>query len=159
MVFWSCPHRSMLTSWMLLTLWMLLPLLLILPLPTTSTLLLPGNAGFIQATSLLRSDGPTTGTNTTTRQTPPPDKHHFQTNTTTITIDPSAASLRFDGHGALSAGGSSRLLIDYANPYRDQILDFLYKPKFGASLQVCKVSVPFCCLYLLISVRATHNNN
>eukprot|EP00040_Diaphanoeca_grandis_P034118 m.210257 g.210257 ORF g.210257 m.210257 type:complete len:151 (-) comp33068_c2_seq3:238-690(-) len=60
-------------------------------------------------------------------------------NTTTLLIDPNAEGLRFDGHGALSAGGSSRLLQDYDEPYRSQILDYLYLPKFGASLQVCKV--------------------
>lgn len=38
-------------------------------------------------------------------------------NTTSVTIDVTAAGLRFDGHGALSAGGSSRLLIDYEEPY------------------------------------------
>ena len=62
-------------------------------------------------------------------------------NRTTLQIDPAAPGLRFDGHGGLSAGGSSRLLIDYAEPYRSQILDYLYKPKFGAALQVCKVEI------------------
>ena len=62
-------------------------------------------------------------------------------NTTAVTIDPAAPGLRFDGHGGLSAGGSSRLLVDYAEPYRSQILDYLYLPKFGASLQVCKVEI------------------
>jgi len=50
-------------------------------------------------------------------------------NVTSVRVDPDAAGLRFDGHGGLSAGGSSRLLIDYAEPYRGQILDYLYKPK------------------------------
>jgi alpha-L-fucosidase len=62
-------------------------------------------------------------------------------NTTVVVIDPAVSGLRFDGHGGLSAGGSSRLLIDYAEPYRSQILDYLYLPKFGASLQVCKVEI------------------
>ena len=38
----------------------------------------------------------------------------------------------FEGIGALSAGASTRLLKDYKEPYRSQILDFLFKPKFGA---------------------------
>lgn len=38
-------------------------------------------------------------------------------NTTTVDVDVAAPGLRFDGHGALSAGGSSRLLIDYEEPY------------------------------------------
>lgn len=52
-----------------------------------------------------------------------------------------SGTLRFDGHGALSAGAASRLLIDYSEPYRSQILDFLYKPQFGANLHVCKVEI------------------
>eukprot|EP01048_Picozoa_sp_COSAG05_P008775 COSAG05_NODE_686_length_7932_cov_3.338823_8_plen_631_part_00 len=58
-----------------------------------------------------------------------------------ITVDPSGPGLRFDGHGGLSAGASSRLLFDYAPVVRDEILDYLYKPKFGANLWVCKVEI------------------
>ena len=47
----------------------------------------------------------------------------------------------FEGIGALSAGASTRLLIDYPEPYRSQVLDFLFKPKFGASLQHVKVEI------------------
>ena len=47
----------------------------------------------------------------------------------------------FEGIGALSAGASTRLLKDYKEPYRSQILDFLFKPKFGASLQHLKVEI------------------
>ena len=47
----------------------------------------------------------------------------------------------FDGHGALSAGASSRLLFDYAEPERSQILDLLFKPQFGASLQQLKFEI------------------
>ena len=39
------------------------------------------------------------------------------------------AGLLYDGHGGLSAGASSRLLYDYAEPARSKILDYLYKPK------------------------------
>lgn len=46
----------------------------------------------------------------------------------------------YDGHGALSAGASSRLLWDYDEPYRSHILDYLFKPGFGASLHMLKVS-------------------
>eukprot|EP00927_Polykrikos_kofoidii_P020275 TRINITY_DN19577_c0_g1_i1.p1 TRINITY_DN19577_c0_g1~~TRINITY_DN19577_c0_g1_i1.p1 ORF type:complete len:817 (+),score=109.67 TRINITY_DN19577_c0_g1_i1:87-2453(+) len=57
-------------------------------------------------------------------------------------IDPSIEGrLRYDGHGALSAGASSRLLYDYEEPLRAQILDYLYKPKFGASLHQVKVEI------------------
>ena len=58
-----------------------------------------------------------------------------------IVIDPSADGRVFEGIGALSAGASTRLLIDYPEPYRSQVLDFLFKPKFGASLQHLKVEI------------------
>jgi galactosylceramidase len=61
--------------------------------------------------------------------------------TAPIPIDGRGASLRFDGHGGLSAGASSRLLRDYAEPYRSQVLDFLFKPSFGAALQINKVEI------------------
>ncbi|KAK3542420.1 hypothetical protein QTP86_025920 [Hemibagrus guttatus] len=49
---------------------------------------------------------------------------------------------RFDGIGGLSGGGAtSRLLINYKEPYRSQILDYLFKPKFGASLHILKVEI------------------
>jgi galactosylceramidase len=47
----------------------------------------------------------------------------------------------FEGIGALSAGASSKLLIDYPEKIRSQILDYLFKPKFGASLQQLKVEI------------------
>ena len=47
----------------------------------------------------------------------------------------------FDGIGALSAGASSRLLIDYPEPQRAEILDYLFKPNFGAALQINKVEI------------------
>ena len=48
----------------------------------------------------------------------------------------------FDGIGAISGGGAtSRLLPDYPEAQRSQILDFLFKPSFGASLQMLKVEV------------------
>eukprot|EP00946_MAST-07B_sp_MAST-7B-sp1_P001804 g1804.t1 len=50
-------------------------------------------------------------------------------------------ALRYDGHGALSAGASSRLLYDYAEPQRGDILDYLYAPNFGASLDLIKVEI------------------
>ena len=48
----------------------------------------------------------------------------------------------FDGIGGLSGGGAtSRLLVNYASHYRNQILDFLFKPQFGASLHILKVEI------------------
>ena len=46
---------------------------------------------------------------------------------TRVTLDPTKGSLPYDGHGALSAGASSRLLWDYDEPYRSEILDYLFK--------------------------------
>ncbi|XP_038045329.1 galactocerebrosidase-like [Patiria miniata] len=49
---------------------------------------------------------------------------------------------RFDGIGGLSGGGAtSRLLVNYPEPYLDQILDYLFKPNFGASLHILKVEI------------------
>ncbi|XP_051775769.1 galactocerebrosidase [Erpetoichthys calabaricus] len=49
---------------------------------------------------------------------------------------------QFDGIGGLSGGGAtSRLLVNYPEPYRGQILDYLFKPNFGASLDILKVEI------------------
>ena len=58
---------------------------------------------------------------------------------TEIVLDGSSSGRVFDGIGALSAGASSRLLIDYPEPQRSQILDYLFKPGYGAALQHLKV--------------------
>src|ERR1700730_14376179 len=58
-----------------------------------------------------------------------------------IVIDGKSAGRAFDGLGACSAGGSARLLIDYPEPQRSQILDFLFKPGYGAALQHLKVEI------------------
>lgn len=62
-------------------------------------------------------------------------------NTQVIHIDGNNTGRTFEGIGAVSAGASSRLLIDYPEPYRSDILDFLFKPKFGAGLQHLKVEI------------------
>ena len=59
----------------------------------------------------------------------------------TIVIDGRSAGRIFDGLGALSAGASTRLLVDYPEPQRSQILDYLFKPSYGAALQHLKVEV------------------
>ena len=46
------------------------------------------------------------------------------------------------GIGGLSAGATSRLLFDYAEPMRSDILDLLFTPQWGASLQLLKVEIP-----------------
>src|SRR5690348_9584643 len=61
---------------------------------------------------------------------------------TSITLDGHGAGRTFDGIGAISGGGgNSRLLINYPEPYRSQILDYLFKPDYGASLHILKVEV------------------
>ena len=67
---------------------------------------------------------------------PPPPVH------TAITVDPTSAGRIFDGIGAISGGGgNSRLLIDYPAKERNQILDYLFKPGYGASLQILKLEI------------------
>lgn len=59
----------------------------------------------------------------------------------TLRLDPAAGGRVFDGLGALSAGGTTRLLLDYPPQQQAEILDFLFKPKFGASMQHLKVEI------------------
>ena len=62
--------------------------------------------------------------------------------TTTIAANGASAGRTFDGIGAISGGGgNSRLLIDYPEPERSQILDYLFKPGYGADLQILKVEI------------------
>ena len=59
-----------------------------------------------------------------------------------LVVDRSGAANTFDGIGGLSGGGATtRLLIDYKEPQRSQVLDYLFKPNFGASLQILKVEI------------------
>ena len=60
---------------------------------------------------------------------------------TSVIIDGNSKGKVFDGLGAVSAGASSRLLIDYPEPQRSQILDYLFKPGYGAALQHLKVEI------------------
>lgn len=60
---------------------------------------------------------------------------------TTVVVNGAAKGRIFDGLGAASAGASSRLLIDYPEPERSQILDYLFKPGYGAALQHLKVEI------------------
>ncbi len=61
--------------------------------------------------------------------------------TSIVELDPASGGRVFEGIGAVSAGASTRLLVDYPEPQRSQILDFLFKPKFGAGFQHLKVEI------------------
>ncbi|WP_084701753.1 ricin-type beta-trefoil lectin domain protein [Streptacidiphilus anmyonensis] len=62
--------------------------------------------------------------------------------TTAISVDGSKPGLVFDGVGAISGGGgNSRLLADYPPRQRDQLLDYLFKPGYGAALQTLKLEI------------------
>ncbi|MGC9158474.1 MAG: family 16 glycoside hydrolase [Terracidiphilus sp.] len=58
-----------------------------------------------------------------------------------VVLDGQSKGRIFDGIGAVSAGASSRLLFDYPEPQRSQILDYLFKPDYGASLQRLKIEI------------------
>ena len=59
-----------------------------------------------------------------------------------IVLDMTKLGRTFDGLGAISGGGAtSRLLVDYPAAQQEQILDYLFKPNFGASLQILKVEI------------------
>jgi galactosylceramidase len=60
---------------------------------------------------------------------------------TAITINGSGVGRTFEGIGAVSAGASSKLLVDYPEPYKSDILDYLFKPNFGAAFQHLKVEI------------------
>jgi len=54
-------------------------------------------------------------------------------------LDGEQVGRKFDGIGGLSGGGATtRLLVDYEPKVRDHVLDLLFKPKYGASLQILK---------------------
>ncbi len=62
--------------------------------------------------------------------------------TTLIALDGADRGRTFGGVGAISGGGgNSRLLIDYPVKQRNEILDYLFKPGYGASLQILKLEI------------------
>jgi len=62
---------------------------------------------------------------------------------TVVRLDGRAGGPRFDGIGVVDGGGATSVLLkDYPEPQRRQILDMVYRPKFGASVNVLLVEVP-----------------
>src|SRR5579875_1886078 len=68
-----------------------------------------------------------------------------QPHRTSITLDGARLGPAFQGGGAISGGGgNSRLLIDYEARHErqaQQILDYLFKPGYGAALQILKLEI------------------
>jgi hypothetical protein len=58
-----------------------------------------------------------------------------------VVLDAQDSGRTFEGLGAVSAGASSRLLMDYPEPQRSEVLDYLFKPGYGAALQHLKVEI------------------
>jgi len=58
-----------------------------------------------------------------------------------VCIDGNSAGRVFEGIGAVSAGASSRMIADYPEPAKSQVLDYLFTPKFGAAFQHLKVEI------------------
>ncbi|MBO9728279.1 MAG: discoidin domain-containing protein [Chitinophaga sp.] len=65
----------------------------------------------------------------------------YAINTDTIPINGNGEGRVFEGIGAVSAGASSRMLIDYPASYRSDILDYLFKPNFGAGFIYLKTEI------------------
>jgi galactosylceramidase len=60
-----------------------------------------------------------------------------------IDLKGDAGGKRFDGIGAVSGGGATSVLLkDYPAKQRSEVLDLLFKPKFGASMSALLVEVP-----------------
>lgn len=65
------------------------------------------------------------------------------TRDTTVKLNGLAGGKRFDGIGVVNGGGATSVLLkDYPEPQRSQILDLLFKPKFGASVSTLLVEIP-----------------
>ncbi|MDA5139891.1 galactosylceramidase [Streptomyces sp. AD681] len=59
-----------------------------------------------------------------------------------ITVDGRSVGRVYDGVGATSGGGATtRLLLDYPEQERNEVLDYLFKPGYGAALQLLKVEI------------------
>ncbi|HUZ25790.1 MAG TPA: hypothetical protein VMV07_18685 [Streptosporangiaceae bacterium] len=61
---------------------------------------------------------------------------------TRISVNGNGGDRIYAGVGAvLGGGGNARYLMDYPARERDQILDYLFKPGYGASLQILKLEI------------------
>ena len=61
---------------------------------------------------------------------------------TAVTVHGAGGDRLYQGVGAvLGGGGNARYLMDYPEPERGQILDYLFKPGYGAALQLLKLEI------------------
>src|SRR5215469_5427417 len=68
--------------------------------------------------------------------------HHTALATTTITVNGGGGDRVYDGVGAiLGGGGNARYLEDYPAAQRAQIMNYLFEPGYGASLQLLKLEI------------------
>ncbi len=59
-----------------------------------------------------------------------------------VTISSTDTGSMYEGIGAVSGGGATSVLLhDYVEPQRSQILDYLFKPNFGAGIQELYVEI------------------
>jgi galactosylceramidase len=60
-----------------------------------------------------------------------------------VTLQGNAGGKRFDGIGIVDGGGATSVLLkDYPEALRNQILDLVFKPRFGASVSALLVEIP-----------------
>jgi galactosylceramidase len=64
-----------------------------------------------------------------------------QTNVIKITCSEAKPGRVFEGIGGITSNGMSKLLMDYPEQQRNEIMDLLFKPKYGVSLQHLKVEL------------------
>lgn len=67
----------------------------------------------------------------------------FAQGSQTVSLQGDAGGKLFEGIGAVSGGGATSVLLkDCPEPQRSQVLDLLFKPKFGASMSALLVEIP-----------------
>jgi len=74
----------------------------------------------------------------------------------TIHLHGDVGGKRFDGIGVVNGGGATSVLLkDYPEPQRSQILDLVFRPKFGASVSALLVEIPGDAMRRKARCRAT----
>ena len=65
----------------------------------------------------------------------------IETNAGVIPLNDENIGIVFDGLGGLDSVGGARLLFEYPEPTRSEILDLLFKPNYGANWQILKSEI------------------